>query len=527
MIDMDSPPERSIGALSADGGRPHVRHDQIVSRRTGTPQPYDVAIVGGGPAGAMTAWCMARRGARVIVLDREKFPREKVCGDFVEPRGLRLIEEMGCGAELVESNPLPITHVAIFLESSVAYRDAIPFYKKRLGLPPHGYIVPRSQLDIRLLDAARKAGATVHEGCAVTGFRREAKYVELQFRRGTRRSHLRARLIVGADGVRSIVARQAGLFNDDPRYIAVSQRAYVENVQAERGEAAFIFDGDLFPGYGWMFPMAGGSANIGVGILSEARDRYSISVPALFQAFIDKLRQRHPGCAEIRVAAKPLGGIVKTYGGAGRNYFDGGVLVGDAGCFVDPMTGEGITPALESALIASSTLAKALENGRTDARHLSEFERDFRSYFDPAMRYLDLCATVMRNRHLSEFWLKVALQGCKEAAADPSFASVTGSGFGGLDIRPAAIFAQMWAKMVRDIGAGSARTLLDLLGGRAGPRASWLSDLDRLRDGCWRSLMDDPLWHALWTADVAQKCAGVLKSLRISDDPRLRGPPVP
>ena len=486
---------------------------------------YDVAVVGAGPAGAMTAWSLARRGARVIVLDREQFPREKVCGDFIEPRGLRLIEAMGGAAALAGTAPLPITHVAIFLEERIAYRNAIPFYGERLGLPPHGYIVPRKQLDIRLLDAARKVGATVQEGCAVTGFNREKQFVELQFRR-VRRSHVRARLIVGADGARSIVARQAGLVSDDPRYTAVSQRAYGENVRLDRGEAAFIFDGELFPGYGWMFPIAGGGANVGVGILSEARNRYSISVPALFQAFIEKLRKRHAGCREIRITGRPLGGIVKTYGGAGRNYFDGGVLVGDAGCFVDPMTGEGITPALESALIASSTLAKALENGRTDARQLSEFERDFRSYFDPAMRYLDLCATVMRNRHLRDFWLQVALNGCQEAAADLNFARVTGASFGGLDIRPATIFAQMWMKMVHDVGAGSARAMLDMLDGRVRSPAGWISDLSTLRVGWYRSLLDDPVWHVLWTADVLKKWVSVFTSLTLSPDPRLSGPPL-
>src|SRR3984957_11568614 len=129
---------------------------------------YDVVVVGAGPAGAMTAWSLAKRGAQVIVLDREQFPREKVCGDFIEPRGLRLIEAMGGPAALAGTAPLPITHVAIFLEERIAYRNAIPFYSNTQGLPPHGFIVPRKQLDIRLLDAARKAGVTVQEGCAVS-----------------------------------------------------------------------------------------------------------------------------------------------------------------------------------------------------------------------------------------------------------------------------------------------------------------------------------------------------------------------
>jgi menaquinone-9 beta-reductase len=486
---------------------------------------YDVAVVGAGPAGAMMAWRLAKRGAQVVVLDREQFPREKVCGDFIEPRGLRLIEAMGGAAALAGTAPLPITHVAIFLEGRIAYRNAIPFYGKTKGLPPHGYIVPRRQLDIRLVEAAQKVGVTVQESCAVTGFRREKHFVDIESRH-VQRSRIRARLIVGADGARSIVARQAGLISDDPRYTAVSQRAYGENVRVQHGEAAFVFDGDLFPGYGWMFPMAGGGANVGVGILSEARNRYSISVPALFQAFVEKLKKRHPGCREMRITGRPLGGIVKTYGGAGRNYFDGGVLVGDAGCFVDPMTGEGITPALESALIASSTVAGALENGRMDARYLAGYERDFRRYFDPAMRYLDLCATVMRNRHLRDFWLQVSSSGCREATSDLNFARVTGASFGGLDIRPVPIFAQLWMKMVRDVGVGSARAVLDVLMGRVQTPGGWISDLNTLRIGWCRSLLEDPVWHVLWTADVLRKWGDAVKSLTLAPDPRLSGPPL-
>jgi geranylgeranyl reductase family protein len=507
-------------------GRCKARGSHTLSSESTLPS-YDVAVVGGGPAGAMTAWSLARRGARVVVLDREIFPREKVCGDFIEPRGLRLIEAMDGAAALAGTAHLPITHVAIFLGERIAYRNAIPFYGGGHGLPPHGYIVPRRQLDIRLLDAARKVGASVQESAAVIGFERRRHFVDVQIRRGKRNSHVRTRLIVGADGARSIVARQAGLLDDDSRYTAVSQRAYAENVRLDRGEAAFVFDGDLFPGYGWMFPMAGGGANIGVGILSEARNRYSISVPALFQAFVDKLKRRHAGCRDLKITGRPLGGIVKTYGGAGRNYFDGGVLVGDAGCFVDPMTGEGITPALESALIASSTLAAALEQGHTDAQHLSSFERDFRRYFDPAMRYLDLCATIMRNRHLRDFWLQVAASGCMEAATDPNFARISGASFGGLDIRPATILAQMWMKMVYDIGAGSAQQLLSMLGGRPGSSSRWVSDLKMLRVGWCRSLSDDPVWHVLWTADVMQKWVGVFKSLQLSPDPRFAGPSLP
>src|SRR3972149_10202653 len=126
--------------------RRSARLDEAGRLNVGSPgrQGYDVVVVGGGPAGAVTAWALAKRGVRVAVLERARFPREKVCGDFIEPRGLRLLEAIGCLEALEASSPLPITHVAMFLQSQCAYRGRIPFYGGTAALPPHRYHVARA-----------------------------------------------------------------------------------------------------------------------------------------------------------------------------------------------------------------------------------------------------------------------------------------------------------------------------------------------------------------------------------------------
>jgi hypothetical protein len=268
--------------------------------------------------------------------------------------------------------------------------------------------------------------------------------------------------------------------------------------------------------------MSHGRANVGVGILAETRDRYRISVPGLFNTFLGKLQRLHPDCGALRLASKPIGGIVKTYGGRGRNHFAGGILIGDAGCYVDPMTGEGITPAAESALLGATTIADALAQGRTDAAFLSAYDRSSRAYFDPAMCYLDFVACVMRNRHFSEFWLGVVARGCQLAMRDRSFAQQGGAAFGGMDVRPLDIVSRIWAKSAGHLLSGSAQLATGMLSGNL-LDVPGVADLARWHSAWWGSLAEDPAWHARWLGDVGAKWLRLAGTTRLRD-PRMRGP---
>ena len=486
--------------------------------------PFDVIIVGGGPAGSIMGWRLARRGVRVAILERSTFPREKVCGDFVEPAGLRILAAMGCDKVLDAPSRLPITSNRVYFGPRLAYQGEIPYYEGGHGLPKHGFIVPRDELDIALLERAEAAGAEVRQACSAIHVTREDGQVAIRVSEGGRESTLRARLVIGADGAESLVARAAGLRRTDRRHIGVSQRAYVEGVRIDGGEAMIWFDEDQIPGYGWMFPLPGGRANVGVGILSESCERFGLSVPKAFADSIARLKLRHPGCAEVRLASRPLGGMVKMYGGIDRNHFDGGLLIGDAGSFVDPITGEGITQGMESAVIASRTVLDALEAGRFDAAYLSRFDRDFHGYFDPAMLYLQLCAVIMRNWHFREYCSRSMLRGFEKAQADPDFGRVAGSGFGGLNVQPQAIVAQIWSSIFAYLAGSGAKAVQDLMSGRGFAANGPAGDLAAWERGWSASLRDDPSWHFSWLADVAKAFARALPALCNSDNPRVRGP---
>ena len=138
--------------------------------------------------------------------------------------------------------------------------------------------------------------------------------------------------------------------------------------------------------------------------------------PGQFDAFLERLRASGPPYERLELCSTPIGGVVKTYGGAGPRHLERGVLVGDAGSFVDPMTGEGITPAMESALLAAPVLLDALAGGALRRRGPRGLRRRRRAYFDPSMRFLAACASTLRNPHLAR---SVAGRARRAAASSP------------------------------------------------------------------------------------------------------------
>lgn len=489
---------------------------------TGAASP-DVIVVGGGPAGSVLAWALAQRGIRATVLERGTFPREKVCGDYIVPSGLRILKAMGALANLDGPDRTPITRSRIYMDSTVAFEGAMPYYEPVHGMPPHAAIIPRHELDTELLARAAAAGATVLQGCSVTSVRQDAGRMQVEFRRNGSTATLSAPLVIGADGVESTVAKSLGMKRNDRRHISVFRRAYVDGIDIDPREVTVWFDAEIYPGYGWMFPLGDGRANVGVGILSEACHRHDLSVPKAFIAAIERLRSRVPGCSGARIASHPMGGVVKSYGGIGRNSFHGGLLIGDAGCFVDPITGEGITQGMESALIAAETVAEALALGRFDSATLSRFDSNARAYFDPSMCWLELCATFLRNRHLRDFSQRLLLRGLRQADRDPAFAHATGAAFGGLDMQPLAIAGQIGAATLRSLGGVVPHMLVDLLFRRFGSSDGLIGDITALRRGWTASHRDDPEWHRHWVADTMRAVTHIDPGSLTGQNQRLRG----
>ena len=302
---------------------------------------WEVAIVGGGPAGAVAALHLARGGCNVLVLERSRFPRDKVCGDALIADSIRVLDRAGL-LSLVEASAVEATSLRLFSPSET-----------EVVVPTRALVVKRRKFDELLISAAAGDGAVVARG---TVERIEAgSPSSLWLQNGDR--PIRARIVIIATGANVRLLESLNMVQEaKPSVVAL--RRYVRS-EENIDHLVFSFDRHIAPGYAWLFPLGDGEYNVGCGV---AYGGTRSGLTATLDRFLNDFAPLHRFSSRIQ-AMEPLKGAVLRCGlkGAAAWRPPGILAVGETIGTTFPFTGEGIGKAMETGERAAALVLKALQ----------------------------------------------------------------------------------------------------------------------------------------------------------------------
>lgn len=347
----------------------------------------DVIVVGAGPAGAMTATILAQQGYDVLLLDRNDFPRDKACGDGIPAGAFRRLYRLGMTEKFnearVRGEMYPIRGMRLMspkghiIEAQFSEEDELL-----------SYVMPRVYFDTIIQQHAVDSGAEFRAAAVKEPLLEDGRVVGVNAQLNGSVKPIRSKMVVGADGVTSVVARSIRPKNkqhkDEHRAIAV--RAYIHDLEVYPEQVEFFLYNEVLPGYAWIFPTAENEANIGLGMRLDIFRKEHGDLNVLLRKFIDlpELKKRLKRGGEVdKVRAWQLNfGSQKSL----QHTFDGALLVGDAAGFINPVTGGGIHNALISAELAATTIAEALAAGDVSRSQLKIYEKRTHEAMWPSMR---------------------------------------------------------------------------------------------------------------------------------------------
>lgn len=328
---------------------------------------WDAVVVGGGPAGSASAALLAADGWRVLLIDRARFPRRKPCAECVNPAGVAALRRLGVLDRVMEAGPARLDGWRIA-------SDGGPSFLGRFH-DVHGIALPRERLDALLLDHARASGAEVREGVKVTDLARDADGRVRGVIAGG--EEIGARIVIGADGLRSVVLRRLGLRARPPRLRKLALTAHVRGLGDMGGCGTVRARGRGCVG---VADVGGGVANVTVVVPAEQAHEVGGQADACFDAALRECGFAGAERVDDVLATGPFDCPVR------RAVADGALLVGDAAGYYDPFTGQGIYRALRGAELAAEAIGAALRAGDASAAALMPYERARRRAFGPGER---------------------------------------------------------------------------------------------------------------------------------------------
>ncbi|GAA3792445.1 geranylgeranyl reductase family protein [Sphaerisporangium flaviroseum] len=340
----------------------------------------DVIVVGAGPAGSTTAFYLAQAGLDVLLLEKTRFPREKVCGDGLTPRAVKELIAMGVDIDApgwIRNKGLRVVGGGLRLELA---------WPELSSYPDFGLVRTRLDFDQILASNAERGGVTLMQGVNVTGpvlDPRGGHIVGVSAKKDGEPVTFRSRLVVAADGNSTRLSLAMGLHKRADRPMGVAVRTYYTSPRHDDDWLESwleLWDTEedgrsrLLPGYGWVFGVGDGTSNVGLGLLNTSEAFQNLDYRDLLRRWVKNMPAEW-GFSEESMTGPIRGAALPMAFNRQPHYTRGLVLVGDAGGMINPFNGEGIAYAMETGRIAADTIVSAL-SGTTPAQR----ERVLRAY---------------------------------------------------------------------------------------------------------------------------------------------------
>ena len=352
---------------------------------------YDVIIAGGGPAGSSAAIHLALRGARVLLAEQKKFPRPKLCGEFISPECITQFERLGVSDRMLESGPSALTETVFYSQAGASVSVPSDWFSRggvALGLS-------RAEMDERLLQRAGEAGVDVREETSVTSLNLEsARVVGVNLKTHNSEEPVRAPITIDATGRARMLARMAekSVHLRSQQRELVAFKAHLRNTRVAHGACEIYF---YRGGYGGLSSIENGWGNLC--FIVNARDVRACQSNAdrtVREIVCRNQRASHT----LRDAVTNSDWLAVSLEGFGRHSptpVDGLLTIGDAASFIDPFTGSGMLMALESGELVANTITQHWRQlDELQLRTLSEkYRAAYERHFNARLR---LCSLIRR-----------------------------------------------------------------------------------------------------------------------------------
>jgi geranylgeranyl reductase family protein len=367
-------------------------------KNSGLEMKYDVIIVGGGPAGSTAAKILSENGIKTLLIDKDKFPRDKPCGGGISLRVLDRFDYIK-NTDLLES----------YSYGGIAYSPSFKYKLELIDNKPIVGMVLRKKFDHGLLKIAKDCGTDVIEGKKVMDVKIQGDVVKIFLDKGTT---IYSEIVIGADGVWSTIGKKTGLYKDRSGHAVCVLKEYKLDKNTVDKYYGNNRCGHLFArfknitGYGWVFPKKE-HINIGIGsiIKSYYGDKYKVNLSNLYEQFLDTLKKqkmvpKNLNSDNIKGGALPIYPLNKTYGNRV-------ILIGDAAGVINPLTAEGIYYAMSSAEIGAKVILNALDSQDTSEAFLENYQTKWKKDFGDDIDLL-IKALKVKKRPSTENFFKNA-----------------------------------------------------------------------------------------------------------------------